>query len=554
MKTFKIVEDRYGIIERIKVYGGLEFETVNSFIEFCETYTGKLYGEGVHNILIAVESVSDNFKIKSSMKNGLTGKLRIGKTTLIDLTAWSLEIDETKASYEKVKQMEEKNKYVSCTPSAEVNTAFYKAMGYKEAQFRSRNTPSVLDAYLSSTKIYSIGFMTAYRGGILSSPADPNRIYENVVSYDISSAYPYSALTTLVPESESYTLNEEELKRLKVINGKLNIAEDFGFIGVFKVYGAKRKPWVKAPFLKRDDREFLENGYIDPLGVVSGDMTIAMCPADLDTLHLQYDYRRIEVINISIHRLGKIPVKAAEFIEEAYFNKSMKEKGSVEREQAKVALNTIVGFWGVDPFHSMKKIVIEDGIMVESYEGDLKEKFKNYSGEGKKIGQAAGLPRTWDFRWAVYTVAEVRNRIAKAEKALYDKGLEILYVDTDSIKVSGDVDTAVEVFEKLNKKVVAKYRKIGLGTWEDESNKFSKAVFRGVKVYFHEDIEGERHTKVSGIDKASAEQFNEMSFEKLADKETPIEVVIKRRSVAIIENDPFGAKAAYAIRELNIKY
>lgn len=553
MKTFRIVENEYGIIEKIKVYNELEFDNVKTFIEFCEKYTGKLYGEGVHSILIAIEGGYENFKVKSTLKNGLTARLRIGKTTLVDVSAWNMGIDETKNSYEKMKEIEAQG-YVSSSPSAEVNKNFNEAMGYKEAQARAKYRPSILDAYLSSSKYPSWGFKPAYSGGILTSPADPNKIYENVVSYDISSAYPYAALTTKLPVSESHMLEEKDVKRLRVENGKLNISDEYGFIGVFKVYGAKRKEWVKAPFLKRDDREFLENGYIDPLGIVSGDITIAMCPDDLRILHLQYTYKRIEVINISVHRLGRLPEKAIKFIEEAYFNKNMREKGTPEREKAKVALNTIVGFWGTDSFNSMKENYIKEGVIYESYNGDLKEKFKQYSGEGRKVGRTAGFPRTWDFRWAVYTVAAVRRRIAEAEKELYDSGAELLYIDTDSIKVNDKTSTAVDIFEKLNKKVPAKYRKIGLGVWVDESNKFKKAVFRGVKVYFHEDENGERHTAVSGVDLESAKKFNEIPFEKLADKETPIKIKIKRRAVAYLENDKFGAKAAYAIRHIDITY
>lgn len=554
MKTFKIEENEIGIIEKIKLSDGKEFEDIYSFIEFCEGYTGKLYGEGVHKILIAVESVSNKFKIKSSLKNGLTANLKIGRTTIIDLEAWGLNIDDSKEAYEKVKEMEKENKYISSSPSADVNSAFYEAMGYKEAMARAYYRPNTLDAYLSSTKYSSWGFITAYRGGILSSPADPNKIYENVISYDITSAYPYAAITTKVPVSESHALKDEDMKRLRIENGELNISKDYGFIGVFKIWGAKRKEWVKAPFLRYDDRGAIKNGHIDPMGFVSGDITIAMSPDDLKTFDLQYDYNSIEIINISIHRLDKLPEKAVKFIEEAYHNKSNKEKGTVEYEKAKVALNTIVGFWGIDPFASMRETFIKDGEIFESYNGDLIEGFKSYSGEGKKAGRTAGRPRTWDFRWAVYTVAAVRRRIAETEKALYDAGLEVLYVDTDSIKVAGNRSTAVGIFEKLNKKVPAKYRKTGLGLWEDESDKFAKAVFRGVKVYFYEDTDGERHTAVSGVDKASAKAFNEMSFEELSDKTTPIKISIKRRSVAILkEGNPFGKKA-YAIRDLDITY
>lgn len=158
------------------------------------------------------------------------------------------------------------------------------------------------------------------------------------------------------------------------------------------------------------------------------------------------------------------------------------------------------------------------------------------------------------LRWAVYTVAAVRRRIVEAEINLYNNGMELLYVDTDSIKVAGNNRIAHKIFERLNNEIEEKYRTIGLGVWTDESDKYYRAVFRGVKVYFHEDKYGNRTNKVSGVDKASAESFNDIPLKKLADKKTPIKVSIKRRSTAKITNDPFGAKNSYAIRELDITY
>lgn len=553
MKTFKINENELGIIENIHLSNGDIFNHIDEFIEYCENHKEKLYGENVHHIMIAVESVSDNFKISSTLKNGLTARMKIGKSTLIDIAGWKMNIGADKASYEKIKKLE-KEGYVSSSPSAVVNREFYEAMTYSEALLRAKFKPSPLDAYLSTTKMPTTGFKPAYTGGILTSPADPNKVYKNVVSYDISSAYPYAALSTEMPMSESYTLTKEDTKRLEVKNGRINIKEGYGFIGIFKVYGAKRKSWTKTPMIKRDDRSFIENGYIDPLGLVSGDITVAMCPDDLITFDLQYSYEKIDILRISLHRLGPLPRQAVDFIEEAYYNKNMKEDGTVEREKAKVALNTIVGLWGTDPFNTMKKRIVKDGVIYESYEGDENENFKKYSGKAGRAGRTAGYPRTWDFRWAVYTVAAVRRRIVEAEKELYNNGMELLYVDTDSIKVAGNNRKAHKVFEKLNNKIEEKYKTIGLGVWTDESEKYHRAVFRGVKVYFHESRWGTRMNKVSGVDKASAENFNNMPLKKLADKDTPIKVMIKRRSTAILANDPFGAKHSYAIRELEITY
>lgn len=105
MKTFKINENDLGIIENIQLSNGDIFNHIDKFIEYCENHKEKLYGENVHHIMIAVESVNDNFKILSTLKNGLTARLKVGKTTLVDIAAWKMNIGADKASYEKLKSL-----------------------------------------------------------------------------------------------------------------------------------------------------------------------------------------------------------------------------------------------------------------------------------------------------------------------------------------------------------------------------------------------------------------------------------------------------------------
>lgn len=552
MKTFKIYEDEFGLITEIRISSGEIFKTVQQLIEWSNTEQ-KVYGEGLHKLAVAVESVH-KIRTTSYLKNGLSARVKIGKTTWVDVSGWNFDIDENPESLAKLEQIQAINDKIPSAPSVEVNEGFFRKMGYKEASKRTANAPTYLDGYMCSSKLNLKGFKPAYSGGILASPANPGKIYENVVSYDIASAYPYTALTTQVPTGKSYDLTKTQLKKIKVENGTINLEDGYGFIGLFKVIKMERKKWCKAPFIKIDLTDFTIQSEWDDKGMVyASEAVIAMSPADLKILDMQFDFKDIEIMAMTVHSLGPIPEAAAEYIKEAYIKKETATKGSPEREAAKTALNTIVGFWGSDPFASMKKRKTVDGVVREVYDGNAQEAFAKYTGTGEKNGFVAGHARTWDIRWATYVVAENRLRIVEAMKELYDNDIELLYVDTDSIKCVGDTEKIHEIFQEFNNRVLRTLNYKGVGLWQDESKNYSKAVFRGVKVYFTEDKYGNRFNTVAGIEKKQLEQFDILSLRKLS-YPIPLEINIQRRCPAELDDDYFGARIQYALKTLKVEY
>lgn len=557
MLTFKLVEDENGIIEEVRFSDNTTFKNYRDLEKYMREGEKRVAcGEGLHNLAIGLKAAGLKFRLWSNKSTGLTMSLIVGRTKLIDISGWNYNTDVDIESVRRVEQIAALSPKLAAAPTLIVNNDFREAMGWDEASDRALRTPILQDGWMCSSRLPNRGFKPAYGGGLLATPADPRKIYENVFSYDISSCYPYSAIAASVPRSKSVRLPKDKISSLKITDGMLNIDSSMGFIAIFNFKNTSRKPWVKLPMIRELDKNFVENAVFDRIGLVSGTVRAAFTPYDLRLFCLQYDYEEVEIVDMTIHKLGSIPEKAKSFILNSYDKKNNLPKGSAEREAAKTALNTIIGFWGSDPFKTMIKSELskEDGVLYEKYEGSLKDHFEKYAGKDGKVGHAAGRARTWDFRWAAYITAHSRLRLGLAEKLLHDRGIEVLYCDTDSIKMVGDSSTIVETFKELNEEVIDTLDYNRLGLWEDESDDFAKAVFRGLKVYATIGKDGKNHSRIAGMSLEDAAVFTEgMSLEDFAD-EKPLVVTIHRRSPADITNDPFGFKLSYALREIEIKY
>jgi hypothetical protein len=560
LKTYEIVEQVNGVITGIKLSSGEEFPNWDLFKQYAVATKATVYGEGLHQLVTGLKGAGEKPRISSWFRNGNIAKIKYKNLTMVDLKMWDLELKADEESCTKIQRLMDELGDISISPAGEVNKQYFYKMTSWWASILRQTRPSLTDAFLSSGKLPGRWFRPAYVGGMLASPADAAKVYEEVSSFDIRSCYPYSALASLVPVSTSRDLSEEEIAELEIVNGEMNVGEGNGFIALFTVNGFKRKPWVRIPTLREGidedkDEEFITDLVKDRIGILSGSIEIAMNPYELRTFCLQYDFDSIVINNVSVHELGKIPKAAEEFILESFHTKNSLPKGHPQRETAKTALNTIIGFWGTDPFCHMRSTKIEEGEVWTEYTGNLQEGFDKYAGTEDKTAHVAGRPRTWDFRWAGYILANARLRIALADRACYEAGLEVLYSDTDSIKVNGDPAVADEVFEKLNSEVKEGLDIDGLGLWVNETEGFTRGAFRGKKKYILETKEGIRESRLAGVKSEEAvELLADMTLEEFATPEIPVWLTVIRRMAGVMDMTPFGFTDVYALYPIEMKY
>lgn len=549
MIVFKLKEAA-GVIQSITVSTGEEFNTWQDFRDYCDAEERTIYGAGVHQLTIGLKGAGEKPYYPSFLRSGILGKVKYKKTNIIDISPWiPSEDDITPESVEAIVA----SPYYSLTPSGSVSADYFKHMPYAMAGALRDRRPSLQEAIMCSSRLPGLSFRPAYQGGMLSSPAENGIVYDSVSSYDINSCYPYAALSTPVPSGQGKMLSRAQTMALKVTSeGDLNVGHKMGFIGLFFFKGLRRKEWVRVPTLRSSDGPYLNNGEIDNIGILSGDMEIACTPYELKTIMLQYYVESVDIVDISVHPVAVVPPPVRDYLLGAYEKKRVLPKGSLERDQAKLALNTIIGFWGSDPFAHARRSKLDQGLTVEEYSGSLAEAYDRYAGTDDKVGYSASHPRVWDFRWAAYLTSAVRYRIAMADLACYKAGLNVLYSDTDSIKVQGYADVAYVVFGKLNSEISSTH---GLGKWVEESDGYTKGAFRGVRKYVLENDRGERDARLAGVKTEEASEIiSKVDMLKFSDPSVKVTLPVTRRSAGKVPESSFGFTDVYAFRTLVMNY
>lgn len=558
MIAFEIIETKNdpiypdGIINEIRLSSGEVFTTWQEFKDYASVTSEIIYGEGLHALAIGLKGEGEKPRLPSLQRSGFLLKMKYKKLTLVDISQWGKEIKADERSVKILESMDQIDGQISGSPARDVSNGYAKAMGYREVEARRRNRPNVLEGYLCSSKLPNRTFRPGYVGGMLHSPAARDKVH-TIRAFDITSSYPWSALAAKVPMTKGIELSEAQLSELEVVDGKLDLGENTGFIGLFTIRNFRRKDWVKLPTLKGDDADRIWDLEVDEYGILSGTIQLVLNPYELELFRLQFTYEAIEIIALSIHGIGHIPEKAQDYLKDNYDLKASLSKEDPKREVAKATINYLIGFWGMDPFNSMIRKSIENGEVKELYIGNLGENFDKYAGE-ESHGHSAGKPRCWDFRWAAYILSHARLRIAKSELQCVEAGLEVLYTDTDSLKVSGDDEMIDLVFEALNRSARQECEYKGMGMWQDETDGYTRAVFVGPKVYIVENEAGERKATGAGASKESIQDsVAHLSLEEIAAMGgVPITVI--ERSLARVRDHSFGFKHVYPFRPSIIKY
>lgn len=556
MRLFRINNDEVGAIQSISFTGGYQVHSIEELRRFmADNPRERFYGEGVHRIGISLKGEGIPFQNPSKSGNAEMLSIRLAKATLVDIGKWdlNLELDMDEDVLDGIIV----DGKVPSTPTPVVIHDFKKSVFKSGCYNYARDSKvSFMEAMLCSTRIPTEGFKPAYGGGLMGSPADSSIVYENVISYDIASSYPWTAAVSEVPYGSTKSIPLEDLKYMKIENGCIDIGDGVGFIGLFELRGLRRKEWVRIPVLRDKDTHACEGAEVDRIGLVSAEsIRIALVPDSLYSLSLQYEWDDYTVEILEAHRVQRLP----EGIRNAlggYYERKAKATGA-DRLRAKLAINTLIGLWGTDPFKKGEELELRDGVFYSRYTRDLPKPWSAYVGIDRD-GSVVGGKRCWDYRWAVYTIAAAQRRIVETEYRLQKAGLEILYCDTDSIKMAGSKQVADSVFSKLNARVELTNIELGLpggmGVWVDESAGYARTVFRAKKFYATEDYDGNKEIHISAVRvEDAAAMFAETTLDDIAASD---EVIVKTRrpDTAIVEGSPFGASEHLLQREMVRRY
>ena len=278
----------------------------------------------------------------------------------------------------------------------------------------------------------------AFRGGNThANRYFVDKIVDDVYSYDISSSYPTQQLTRMFPirPFKWLDINQRTAKR-RVERVFQFIGLGYAVVGTYQFKNMRLKnhrepiPYIslsRCQALGNDDYDLtLDNGRV----LECGYMEISLTEIDLEIVLDQYTYDYMDVLECMVSQKDYLPAEYREVIQN-YYNKKTALKGDDSDDgkymyvKSKNMLNAVYGMSATDPVH--QDIVYTDGdYKISGYEDYTQD-------ELLKILKNASFP----YQWGVYTTAYARRQLQEAIKLCGDR---IVYCDTDSVKVKGNID------------------------------------------------------------------------------------------------------------------
>ena len=344
----------------------------------------------------------------------------------------------------------------------------------------------------------------AFRGGNThANRYFVDKIVSNVFSYDISSSYPTQQLTQLFPIKPFKWLDIEHKTPQNRIKRVLQfIGLGYAVVGTYQFKNLRLKnhrepiPYIslsRCHAMGNDDYELLlDNGRILECGYIE----ISLTEIDLEIVLDQYEFDSIDVVECMIAQKNYLPAEYREVIQN-YYNKKTALKGDDSEDgkymymKSKNMLNAVYGMSATDPVH--QDIYYQDGnYKVSSYEDFTQD-------ELLKLLKNAAFP----YQWGVYTTALARKQLQDAIKLCGDR---IVYCDTDSVKVVGDININV-LNEKLMKKAIQSKafaddmngKRHYIGIFESDGH-YDEFITQGAKRYAYS-VNGKIGITVAGVSK-----------------------------------------------------
>lgn len=394
-----------------------------------------------------------------------------------------------------------------------INTIPLTSTGYVRRDCRNamrRNKQNRMDFKRNQLtyELYKL-LQDATRGGnTASSRFYVDHILDNVTSKDIGSSYPFVMLTKKYPSGKFLKGELKTEKELEHYNNR------YCTVGRYFFSNIRLKKNVVIPYISFSKCQKCINSKQYNGRVLSADYVVtALTNVDYNIVSKQYDYDTISVEEYYYCRKDYLPAEIREQIIQYYITKC-RYKGDAakkyEYQKDKGKLNSIFGM--------MVTNIVKDALY--DYQGRFLTELEIRAERGEAIDpeEEAELERQLltqyyanrnnflSYQWGVFVTAYAREHL---QRAIDICGMDLLYIDTDSVKYIGNYDTE---FNKLNETIkkecegIRHYvdidgKRYYMGLYEDDG-RYSRFRTLGAKKYCYEDKDGSLHICVSGLNKA----------------------------------------------------
>lgn len=341
-------------------------------------------------------------------------------------------------------------------------------------------------------------------------------VYENIPSFDMTSSYPHSMCAYKYPMTPFKEI---------VTNKNLYVDNDnFAWVACVGFYDIESKTTNgiiskhKCVKIERYIEGKDSNGKIiyevpDSNGRIVHAKYIELYCTDLDYKNIcdMYNFSDMEIGKMYVSKYDYLPLALVNFVLHLYSQKTALK--GVKGEESlyayfKQLINSVYGMCVLNPFSDDITYTNDEWGTEKAQPEKLEKYYKN-----KKTVLV--------YQWGVWVVARSRRKLVTAMCKI---GNDCLYVDTDSIKYTGDFKN---IFEHLNNEIheqnmkVCKERNIDvsmfmpkdrngntheLGLWEHE---YTAKRFKtlGCKRYVVEYADGSIHATVAGVDSKQIEKY-----------------------------------------------
>lgn len=312
------------------------------------------------------------------------------------------------------------------------------------------------------------------------------RIIPDVRFFDRSSSYPDVMINCKFPSGKFHAV-DPSVWNLEYSSGEKAMLLDVRIVDL-----RLRDELWPVPYLSRDKCRNIHGGVWDNGRILAADyLETTITDVDLDILNKEYCFR-IEVLECYVSRYSPLPAAFKRVVLDLYKTKT--ELKGVEGKETEYALskediNSAYGMCVQDPG---KPNVVFDG---QDYALDMTDREESY------LQRIRGTPLY--YAWGVWITAWARYRL---EQAIDLVGERLVYTDTDSIGVVGDIDLEEYNADRIRDSTqAAAYAKDPKGATHymgvlEPDKECSEFITFGAKKYAYSDSSG-LHITIAGVNK-----------------------------------------------------
>lgn len=478
----------------------------------------------------------DRFTKSMKVKHGkLSGeefdynKLRLPNTTLLPRELQYI-YNDVAGLYEAISlKMKKDNNTVATIPLT--STGYIRRELRQAMIVNPKNRQRFLKTRLSG---YTYGLLRDCRrgGNTHCVPVYANAEWDDILSMDMSSAYPAVMVQCKFPMSPFYSISQTSDFEKYIDSGKWACIIDIE-LAEFKLKDLNNKekgmglytvpymPVSKCTHVEADDNLLGDNGRI----IRATKVSMVITDIDYRILKEQYDFKIIKVHDCQVSEYDYLPDEMRDKILELYYQKTtLKDGDEYFYMKFKNLLNACFGCMLTDICQT-ETIYQEHSL--EPYTTDMagKSKVEKVAIFQSKLDKYYNSRNSFlSYQHGVWVTAHCRNRLQKAINALGDL---MIYCDTDSCKFFNIFESS-KLFDKLNAEIEEEILLCGknctvhydgkdytLGLWDNDGHyKHFKSM--GAKKYCYVDnydfIDGKKvkvdydvfHITVAGLSKSKA--------------------------------------------------